>query len=42
MSLQVPWVNSLADGLTVKDMETLRRIVIALRQKLEASDGEPI
>src|ERR1043166_7574912 len=42
MSLQVPWVNSLADGLTVKDMETLRRIVVALRQKLEASDGEPI
>ena len=42
MSLQAPWVNSLADGLTVKDMEMLRRIVIALRQKLEASDGEPI
>jgi DNA-binding MarR family transcriptional regulator len=40
MSLQVPWVNGLADGLTVKDMETLRRIVITLRQKLEASDGE--
>jgi DNA-binding MarR family transcriptional regulator len=42
MSLQVPWVNGLADGLTVKDMEMFRRVVVALRQKLEASDGEPI
>lgn len=42
MSLQVSWVNSLADGLTVKDMETLRRIVAALRQKLEANDGEAV
>ena len=40
MSLQVPWVNGLADGLTVKDMEMFGRIVVALRQKLEASDGE--
>ena len=42
MSLQVPWVNGLADGLTVKDIEMFRRIVVALRQKLEASDGEAI
>jgi DNA-binding MarR family transcriptional regulator len=42
MRLQVPWVNSLADGLPVKDMETVRRVVAALRQKLEGSEGEPI
>src|SRR6476659_8351228 len=29
MSLQVPWVNGLADSLTVKDMEMFRRIVVA-------------
>jgi DNA-binding MarR family transcriptional regulator len=40
MSLQVPWINGLADGLTIKDMEMFRRVVVALRQKLEASDGD--
>ena len=35
MELQAPWVNELADGLLVKDIATVRRVVTALRMKLE-------
>jgi len=35
MRLQVPWINGLSDGLSVKDIDTVRRVVAALRQKLE-------
>jgi len=36
MRLQVPWVNGLSDGLAVKDIEAVGRVVAALRQKLES------
>src|SRR6266702_268395 len=35
MRLQAPWINSLSDGLLVKDIETVHRVVTALRDKLE-------
>ena len=35
MELQAPWANSLSDGLSVKDLETVRRVMTALRNKLE-------
>src|SRR5208282_253836 len=35
MELQAPWVNELANGLLVKDIGTVRRVVTALRMKLE-------
>ncbi|OKO72777.1 MarR family winged helix-turn-helix transcriptional regulator [Bradyrhizobium sp. NAS96.2] len=35
MRLQLPWVNNLADGLTVKDIETVSRVVTTLRGRLE-------
>ena len=38
MRLQAPWINRLADGLAVKDIETLRRVVTALRGKLEGGE----
>jgi DNA-binding MarR family transcriptional regulator len=38
MGLQVPWSNSLADGLTVKDIETAHRVMLALRQNLNANN----
>ena len=38
MEIQVPWVNSLSDGLSVKDIETVHRVVTALRKKLEGDD----
>ena len=37
MRLQAPWINSLADGLDVEEIETVRRVVAALRSKLEGS-----
>src|SRR5579862_7440625 len=35
MRLQTPWINNLSDGLSIKDVETFRRVILALRQKLE-------
>ena len=38
MRLQAPWVNGLAEGLLVKDIETVHRVITALREKLEGND----
>jgi DNA-binding MarR family transcriptional regulator len=38
MDLQAPWINNLANGLLVKDIETVHRIVAATRKKLEGYD----
>jgi DNA-binding MarR family transcriptional regulator len=38
MRLQAPWVNGLSEGLSVKDVETTHRVMLALRDKL---DSEP-
>jgi DNA-binding MarR family transcriptional regulator len=38
MRVQAPWVNTLADGLAIKDVEVTRRVLAALRKRLEASD----
>jgi DNA-binding MarR family transcriptional regulator len=38
MELQAPWINRLSDGLSVKDIATLDRVVKALRAKLEEQD----
>ena len=40
MRLQAPWINSLADGVSVKDIETVERVVAKLRQNLEGGDAE--
>jgi DNA-binding MarR family transcriptional regulator len=37
MELQAPWVNKLSDGLSVKDIETVDRVITALRRKLEGN-----
>jgi DNA-binding MarR family transcriptional regulator len=37
MDLQVPWINRLSEGLTVKELETVHRAIKFLREKLEAS-----
>jgi DNA-binding MarR family transcriptional regulator len=42
MRLQAPWINGLSDGLVVKDIETVQRVVTALRKKLEDSDDAAI
>ena len=38
MRLQAPWINHLSDGLSIKDIETFRRVIMALRQKLESNE----
>lgn len=38
MALQAPWVNRLSEGLSVKDLKAVRRVVTALRSRLEGSD----
>lgn len=35
MKLQAPWVNALADGLKLKDLETTRRVIEQIRERLE-------
>ena len=40
MRLQAPWINSLADGLEVEEIETVRRVAATLRNKLEGNDGD--
>jgi len=35
MELQAPWINDLSDGLSVKDIRTVHRVVRSLRDKLE-------
>ena len=35
--LQVPWVNDLAYGLSVKDIETTHRVIGLLRDRLEGA-----
>jgi DNA-binding MarR family transcriptional regulator len=38
MRLQAPWINRLSDGLLVMDIETVHRVIAALRGKLEGND----
>lgn len=38
MRLQAPWVNGLGAGCSVKDIETVRRFVTALQNRLEGND----
>ena len=35
--LQVPWVNDLSDGLSVKEVEIAHRVLNALRDRLEGT-----
>ncbi|RWN46693.1 MAG: MarR family transcriptional regulator [Mesorhizobium sp.] len=38
MHLQAPWIENLADGLLVEDINTTHRVMTALRKKLEGND----
>lgn len=40
MRLQAPWINSLTEGLAVKDIQTVHRVVVALREKLEVNGSK--
>jgi DNA-binding MarR family transcriptional regulator len=38
MRLQAPWINSLSEGLSIKDIQIMHRVIIALRKKLEGNE----
>jgi len=38
MELQTPWINRLAEGLAVKELETVHRVITALRKKLDGNE----
>ncbi len=40
MVLQAPWVNGLAVGVSIKDLEVVKRVVTGLRRRLENADAE--
>ena len=39
MRLQAPWINKLADGLSIKDLQTVHRLIMTLRKRL-GTDAE--
>ena len=39
MKLQAPWVNRVTDGVPLKDLTAFKRVILALRKKLEDADG---
>ena len=39
MQLQTPWVNDLAEGLQPEDIEVTRKVITALRLKLQDGDA---
>ncbi|EJK81084.1 MULTISPECIES: MarR family winged helix-turn-helix transcriptional regulator [Rhizobium] len=40
MRLQAPWANELSDGLQIEDIETMHRVILAMRSKLEGNGDE--
>ncbi|MDE2283888.1 MAG: MarR family transcriptional regulator [Hyphomicrobiales bacterium] len=40
MRLQAPWINELAAGLSVRDLQTMHHVIIAIREKLEGNKPE--
>ena len=42
MRLQAPWASSLSEGLLVKDIQTVHRVTIALRKKLESRELDEV
>ncbi|WP_024512505.1 MarR family winged helix-turn-helix transcriptional regulator [Bradyrhizobium sp. ARR65] len=40
MELQAPWINDLSEGLSVKEIRTVHRVITALRDKLESSQDK--
>ena len=35
MELQTPWVNQLSKGLSLKELETVHRVIMTMRSKLD-------
>ncbi len=42
MRLQTPWVNELSHDLSLKDVQTFRRVVVALRGRLKSQRADRV
>ena len=40
MRLQAPWIDRISEGLSIKDIQTFHRVIMALRQKLEGNEPD--
>jgi DNA-binding MarR family transcriptional regulator len=40
MRLQTPWINALAEGTSLKDLQTFSRVIASLRHRLESRAEE--
>jgi DNA-binding MarR family transcriptional regulator len=40
MRLQAPWINSLSQGVSIKDIQTFHHVIIALRKRLEGNEQD--
>lgn len=38
MRLQAPWINRLSEGVSIKDIQIMHRVIIALREKLGGNE----
>jgi len=39
MRMQAPWINRLSEGLSVDELQTVHRVIVALRQRLEGNEA---
>jgi len=40
MRLQVPWINSVSGGIPVRDIETVHRVIVTMRERLESTETD--
>ena len=40
MRLQAPWINTLSEGFPIKEIQTVHRVIIALRRRLENNEAK--
>jgi DNA-binding MarR family transcriptional regulator len=40
MRLQAPWINAIAHGVPVEDLQTVHRVIVALRERLEGQGAD--
>ena len=40
MRLQAPWINSVSGGIPVRDIETVHRVIVTMRERLESTETD--
>lgn len=39
MGLEAPWISRISNGIALKDLDAMRRVILALRENLEADEN---